>query len=36
MKLKDMYVKKNVHLESGIGYEDSDLLNAILNFFSGQ
>ena len=36
MKPKDMYVKKNVHLESGIGYEDSDLLNVILNFFSGQ
>lgn len=36
MKPKGMYVKKNGHLESGIGYKDSDLLNAILNFFSGQ
>ena len=29
MKPKDMYVKKNGHLESGIGYEDSDLVYAI-------
>lgn len=29
MKPKDMYVKENGHLESGIGYEDDDLLNAI-------